>query len=122
MYPFYPLPEPRKPLYRGPPCVPEGTLGSTVRPGLSAWFEHAAITLDVLQRVAEPEKYRARFDVGLLGKENTKVGELETEEDKRRGVWVPYHLRKMAPPPPQRPPVFLSSSTTINLADKAFEA
>ncbi|KAI0740346.1 hypothetical protein C8Q76DRAFT_821373 [Earliella scabrosa] len=130
VYPFYPLPEPRKPLSRGPPCVPEGTLGSTVRPGLSAWFEHAAITLDVLQRVAEPEKYRARFDVGLLGKEavgkrgkeNTMVGELETEEDKRRGVWVPYHLRKMAPPPPQRPPVLLSSSTTINLADKAFEA
>ncbi|KAI0808127.1 hypothetical protein C8Q74DRAFT_114109 [Fomes fomentarius] len=66
--PFRPLPQPSCPPKRTPPRVPERTLGNMACPGLSAWFDHAAVRLEVLQRLADPDSRKAKFDEALGGK------------------------------------------------------
>ncbi|KAI0776878.1 hypothetical protein BD413DRAFT_523491 [Trametes elegans] len=91
--PFLPLPLPRKRPARGLPRVPEGTLGNRAHPGMAAWFEHAAVGMDVLARVTDLGEARRKFAVAV----GASDGENDGEEDRGRGV--PLHLRKVVVPP-----------------------
>lgn len=93
-YPFRPLPQPSCPPKRTPPRVPERTLGNMACPGLSAWFDHAAVRLEVLQRLVDPDSRKAKFDEALGGKasafrtakDDESDGEGEMEKRVRFGL------------------------------------
>ncbi|KAI0696964.1 hypothetical protein C8T65DRAFT_662867, partial [Cerioporus squamosus] len=107
--PFVPLPQPRKQPAPDPPRVPEGTLGSTARPGIRPWFDHAAVRLHALERLtclraraavfddAFPKPAESSAGSGVVRRESRKE-----EEEEERGVWVPHHLKNLVIPPPTR--------------------
>ncbi|RDX44609.1 hypothetical protein OH76DRAFT_1408838 [Lentinus brumalis] len=115
--PFVALPLPRKPPARDPPCVPEGTLGSRVRPGIRPWFDHAAVRLHVLERLTCVRARALAFEDAFLksvelsdGCDSEVVGRESWTEEEERGVWVPQHLKKVVIPPPGR---MVSASVSV---------
>ncbi|KAI0739574.1 hypothetical protein C8Q80DRAFT_1274641 [Daedaleopsis nitida] len=115
---YHALPKRYQPPARSPPRVPDGTLGSTMRPGMSAWFEQAAVRMDVLERLGGLPAKRKLFDQALgappvqeEGAEGKRAKTVQEEGDwddawdcSLPGGRLPHHLKLLAiPPPPPRP-------------------
>ncbi|OBZ73252.1 hypothetical protein A0H81_07017 [Grifola frondosa] len=83
---------------RARPNVPVGTLGSGERPGIRAWFDHATVRVDVLERVMEMSKKRRAFEGSLAAANWTEKAEEEEEEKGKEWGIVPMHLRGIPVP------------------------